>query len=109
MPSKHKKPEKSNTEKEGGTDNVHDEPMGNANQTSAEATVPTNTDIMEAIAKLGGSFDRKFDVLSSTLTEMNISIINISSRVTATEETAKIHETCIESLEKQVCTTGGRM
>ncbi len=101
MPSKHKKTEKSNTEEVGGTDNIHEEPLASANQTSAEATVPTNTDIMEAIAKLSGSFDRKFDDLSSTLTELNVSIANITSRVAATEEAAKVHETHIESLEKR--------
>ncbi len=69
MPSKHKKTEKSNTEEAGGTDNVPQEPPANADQTSAEATVPTNTDIMEAIAKLSGSFNKKFDDLSSTLIE----------------------------------------
>ncbi len=47
MPSKHKKTEKSNTEEAGGTDNVPEEPPASAKQTSAEATVPTNTDIME--------------------------------------------------------------
>ncbi len=80
-----------------------------ANKTSAEATVPTNTDIMEAIAQLSGSFNRKFDDLSSTLIELNVSIANITSRVAATEETAEVHETRIESLEETVCTPGGRM
>ncbi len=56
MPSKHKKTEKSNTEEAGGTDNVPQEP-------------PANTDIMEAIAKLSGSFNKKFDDLLSTLIE----------------------------------------
>ncbi len=55
MPSKHKKTEKSNIEEAGGTDNVPEEPPASANQTSAEATVPTNTDIMEAIAQLSGT------------------------------------------------------
>lgn len=101
MPTKHKKIEKSNNEEERDTGNVHEEPPANANQTNADVTVPTNTDIMEAIAKLSGSFDRKFDVISSTLAELNASIANISSRVTATEEAAKAHETRIESLEKR--------
>lgn len=73
MPTKHKKIEKLNTEEARGTDNVHEEPPANANQTNAEATVPTNTDIMEAIAKLSGSFDRKFDVILSTSVELNLS------------------------------------
>lgn len=63
MPTKHKKTEKSNTEEAGGTDNVHEVPPANANQPNIEAMVPANTDIMEAIAKLNGFFDRKFDVL----------------------------------------------
>ncbi len=97
MPSKHKKTEKSDTKEAGGTDNVQEEPPASANQTSAEATVPTNTNIIEAIANLSGSFD---DV-SSTLTELNVSIANITSRVAATEEAAEVHETRIESLEKR--------
>ncbi len=63
--------------------------------------MPTNTDIMEAIAKLSGSFNRKFDDLSSTLTELNVSIANITSRVAATKKAAEVHETHIESLEKR--------
>ncbi len=56
---------------------------------------------MEAIGQLSGSFNRKFDDLSSTLIELNVSIANITSRVAATEEAAEVHETRIESLEKR--------
>ncbi|CAM4735370.1 unnamed protein product [Leuciscus chuanchicus] len=69
MPTKHKKSEKSNTEEPGGTDKVHESSPANANQANVEAIVPTNTDIMEAIAKWSSTFDRKFDVISSTLSE----------------------------------------
>lgn len=100
MPTKHKKSEKSNVEEPGGTDKVQESSSANANQANVESTVPTNTDIMEAIAKMSSTFDRKFDVLSSTLSEVNVSLANISTRVAVTEEAAKVHEARIESLEK---------
>jgi len=103
MPTKQKKTEKSNTEEPGGTDKVRESSPAKANlqaNVSVEATVPTNTDIMEAIAKLSSTFDMKFDVLSSTLSEVKVSLASISTRVATTEEAAKVHEARIESLEK---------
>ncbi|ROJ36683.1 LINE-1 retrotransposable element ORF1 protein [Anabarilius grahami] len=101
---KHKKAEKLDTEEAESTENNTEQQSANAkNLTSSETTTPTNTDIMEAITKLNGSFDTKLEVLSSTLSEMKEALTNIGTRVAATEEAVKVHETRIESLEK-LCT-----
>lgn len=100
---KHKKAEKSNTDDAEYTENITEHQSANANLASGETTTPSNTDIMDAITKLNGSFDTKFEVLTSTLSEMKEALTNIGTRVAATEEAVKVHETRIESLEK-LCT-----
>lgn len=101
MPAKQKKAEKSCIDEE-NTTNSSESPTGASHASNkANSTDATNSDILEAIANLNSSFDQKFDVLSSTLSEVKVSLVNISARVTEAEEVTKVHETRIELLEKR--------
>lgn len=71
-----------------------------ANPISMNAATPTNTDIIGAITNLSNSFNKKLEVISSTLLEVNVSLASISNRVAQTEKATKGHENRIDSLER---------
>ncbi|KAI7790201.1 putative LINE-1 type transposase domain-containing protein 1 [Triplophysa rosa] len=99
MLTRHKKAEKEDMEDE-SVMKISEEQSANANISSTKAAAPTNLDIMEAITNLSNSFDKKLEVISTTLLEVNVSLASISNRVAQTEEATKAHENRIESLER---------
>lgn len=72
-----------------------------ANDGDGEASTspPIIQDVIDAISSLKTTFGLKFDTIAQTLTEVKVSLTDITDRLSETEQALGAHETQIASLE----------
>lgn len=74
----------------------HDASVGDG---EASTSPPNIQDVMDAMSSLTMTFGLKLDPIAQTLTEVKVSLTDITDRLTESEQALGTHETQIASLE----------